>query len=89
MKLFQTETGKNKKLWHILETEDDRRIAPLCKGHGYWIGGYHNDRPEMTREKCKVTTFSGKEKICPACVEQAYIKGIVGIYETSLNEIST
>lgn len=87
MKLFQTETGKRKELWHILKTENERVIVPLCNGHGYWIGGYHNDKPEMTRDRCKTIQFSEDKNICPACIEQAYINGLIGIYEKQ--EIST
>jgi hypothetical protein len=81
MDLFQTPSSKKKGIWHIKGSEDDRSVRAICRCFGYWIGGYHKDKPEMTRENMPETAFTGKENLCPACVQQAYIKGLITIQE--------
>lgn len=79
MRIFQTPTGSKKNLWHILEIDTDMHISPLCNGFGYWVGGYHNDKPEMTKKACKQKDFDATENICPACVQKAYMNGLIKI----------
>jgi len=82
IKLFQTVSSKKKDQWHIIEGEDERRVVPLCRCHGYWIGGYRKDKPDQTRENMSETIFTGDEILCPACVQKAYIEGIIYIEES-------
>jgi len=78
-KLFQTPTAKKKGFWHITVVENDRCVYPICNSQGYYIGGYHKDKPEMTREAMPETIWDGTQTICPSCVLQAYKRGMIRI----------
>lgn len=75
IKLFQTPTAEKKGIWHILGREDNRSIHGICNGFGYWIEGYHNDKPEMKEPKRAI--YDGTQKICSACIQQAYKNNII------------
>ena len=77
IKLFQTETSKKKGMWHILDKITKTHAEPLCGAMGYWFGGYHNDKPEQTRENLGIVNFDGSQKICKSCVMAAYDKGLI------------
>ncbi len=69
IKLFKNPTGN---VWHILETEDEGSAHGLCHSFGYWFGGYHNDKPEMTKKTMPRAKYDGTQKLCKQCVAQAY-----------------
>lgn len=81
IKLFQTPTSEAKGQWHILADEDDKVAHPLCNAMGYWFGGYHGNKPSMTKESMRRAGFTGAESLCSGCVEQAYRKHLITIQE--------
>lgn len=81
--LFQTPTSEREGLWHILADENDRAAHPLCNAMGYWVGGYQGNKPAMTKERMRRAVFSGAERLCSGCVEQAYRKNIITIQEAT------
>lgn len=88
IQLFQTPTSAKKGLWHILASETEIVANPLCNGFGYWFGGYYKDKPKMTKSAIKKCLFTGNENLCPACVEQAYIKKMITIEKSKKYEKS-
>jgi hypothetical protein len=77
--LFQTPASEKKGFWHIIGREDDRKISPLCNCQGYYFGGYHKDKPKMTKEAVKRVQWDGTQEICPSCIMQAYMSGKITI----------
>lgn len=78
-KIFQTIAAERKGIWHVLESEDKQVVTPLCRVSGFWFGGYHGDKPELTKERCKRAVYDGTQELCVACVEQAYKAGMLTI----------
>lgn len=80
MKLFQTVQGEKKGIWHIICDEDSRRVSGICNGLGYWFNGYHGNKPDQKGpNRCE---YSGEEKLCPSCVQTAYVRGLIKIQPT-------
>jgi len=77
--LFQTPTAKKKGFWHIIGDKNKRRVSPLCNAQGYFFGGYHGDKPEMTEEAMPEMEWNGTQQLCPSCVLQAYKLGMLRI----------
>ena len=71
IKLFKNPTGK---VWHIIGKEDDRSCHGICNSFGYWFGGYHNDKPEMTKENMPRQNWDGTQNLCRQCLSQFYKK---------------
>ena len=84
MKLFQTPTSEKKKFWHILDEENDRFIRPLCNSGYYWFGGYHHDKPEMTKANVKRTDWVKGSALCKSCALQAYKQNLLKLTEADV-----
>ena len=73
MQLFQTETIKRKKAWHILKKEDETGAHPLCN-----VAGYHYKEGQL-KENMNSCEYTGKEQLCAPCVMRAYAKKLIKI----------
>lgn len=79
LKLIQMPT--NKKQWHIVSNITDRCIQPKCGCMGYYIGGYHKDKPEQTLKNAKMMEVNdiSDRNMCPSCVKAGYVSGILKV----------
>ena len=68
MDIFQTPSSEKKNMWHIYEENFGDYVTGLC-----------HCSPSQKDFNPKCIIFTGIEKLCPACVAQAYIKGIITI----------
>jgi hypothetical protein len=91
MRLFQTPSGVKKNQWHIaLEPWPDTVNGEawvlhksMCHNAGGWV--MPNESPPTYIE----FDISFTDKLCPACVEQAYKEGLIRIVpvEVMTNEM--
>ena len=94
IKIFQTEASKKKGYWHILfdthkpnwKLEDGEDITCLhseCNNVFLCV--------DTARIKGMIKDFDGSQKLCPACVQQAYKKNILDVIpkELPLTKTST
>jgi hypothetical protein len=79
MRIFQTDTSRKKRYYHILRAYDKKLNVyhSLCGSGSYWVGGYQHNKPAVHPP---IVEYDG-QPLCPACVMQAYIRGKVDIVE--------
>jgi hypothetical protein len=70
--IFQTTASKRRGFWHLAYIHPTSGMSALCHVNlVVW-----NKQGNIDKWK---STFKGNEPLCPACVEQAYIAGMIDI----------